>query len=305
MSIKPGAYPWRNHPNAWRPAHIHFSLFGQAFEQRLVTQMYFPGDPLLPYDPIYNSVPDAGGRDRLLARLDPTNAIPEWALAYRFDIVPEGPCGDAVRVRARRLTADRVRSRTQVGIVGAGPAGLFLSHLLHLAGVDSIVIENRTREYVEHRVRAGVLEQGTVDSCAMSVSRSGWIAKGWSTTGIELRFGGHGHRIPLSDLAGGRAITIYGQQEVVKDLISARLEVGGDIRFEVDDVRIAGLDGEPSITFVHEGAEQVIDCDFVAGCDGFHGVARDAIPKGCPHGVPPRVPVRLARHPRGRGTLDR
>ena len=90
VSIKPGAYPWRNHPNAWRPAHIHFSLFGQAFEQRLVTQMYFPGDPLLPYDPIYNSVPDAGGRDRLLAHLDPTNAIPEWALAYRFDIVLRG-----------------------------------------------------------------------------------------------------------------------------------------------------------------------------------------------------------------------
>ena len=90
VSIKPGAYPWRNHPNAWRPAHIHFSLFGLAFEQRLVTQMYFPGDPLLPFDPIYNSVPDAGGRERLIARLDPQNAIPEWALAYRFDIVLRG-----------------------------------------------------------------------------------------------------------------------------------------------------------------------------------------------------------------------
>lgn len=90
VSIKPGAYPWRNHPNAWRPAHIHFSLFGQAFAQRLVTQMYFPGDPLLPFDPIYNSVPDARGRKRLVADLDPANAIPEWALAYRFDIVLRG-----------------------------------------------------------------------------------------------------------------------------------------------------------------------------------------------------------------------
>lgn len=89
-TIKPGAYPWRNHPNAWRPAHIHFSLFGIAFEQRLVTQMYFPGDPLLASDPIYNSVPDAAGRDRLIAAFDAASTIPEWALAYRFDIVLRG-----------------------------------------------------------------------------------------------------------------------------------------------------------------------------------------------------------------------
>ena len=90
ISIKPGAYPWRNSPNAWRPAHIHFSLFGQAFEQRLVTQMYFPGDPLLPFDPIYNSVPDVRARQRLIAQLDLANAVAEWALAYRFDIVLRG-----------------------------------------------------------------------------------------------------------------------------------------------------------------------------------------------------------------------
>ncbi len=88
--IKPGAYPWRNHPNAWRPAHIHFSVFGRAFEQRLVTQMYFPGDPLLPLDPIYNSVPDARGRDRLMARFDLAETVPEWALGYSFDIVLRG-----------------------------------------------------------------------------------------------------------------------------------------------------------------------------------------------------------------------
>ena len=90
ITIKPGAYPWRNQPNAWRPAHIHFSLFGQAFEQRLVTQMYFPGDPLLPFDPIFNSVPDARVRDRLIARFDLERAVPEWALAYRFDISLRG-----------------------------------------------------------------------------------------------------------------------------------------------------------------------------------------------------------------------
>ena len=90
VTIKPGAYPWRNHPNAWRPAHIHFSLFGHAFEQRLVTQMYFPGDPLLPFDPIFNSIPDGGGRDRVIARFDLDRTVPEWALGYRFDIVLRG-----------------------------------------------------------------------------------------------------------------------------------------------------------------------------------------------------------------------
>jgi protocatechuate 3,4-dioxygenase beta subunit len=90
VSVKPGAYPWRNHPNAWRPAHIHFSLFGQRFEQRLVTQMYFPGDPLIPFDPILNSVPDPAGRERLISRLDLASTMPGWALAYRFDIVLRG-----------------------------------------------------------------------------------------------------------------------------------------------------------------------------------------------------------------------
>jgi protocatechuate 3,4-dioxygenase beta subunit len=90
LTIKPGAYPWRNHPNAWRPAHIHFSLFGHSLEQRLVTQMYFPGDPLLPFDPMFNSVPDARGRERMIAQLDMGETVPEWALAYRFDIVLRG-----------------------------------------------------------------------------------------------------------------------------------------------------------------------------------------------------------------------
>lgn len=90
VSVKPGAYPWRNHLNAWRPAHIHFSVFGQAFTQRLVTQMYFPGDPLFPQDPILNSIPDPRGRERLISRFDLSETIPEWALAFRFDIVLRG-----------------------------------------------------------------------------------------------------------------------------------------------------------------------------------------------------------------------
>ncbi len=174
-----------------------------------------------------------------------------------------------------------MRSPTQVGIVGAGPAGLFLSHLLHLAGIDSIVVENRTREYVEHRVRAGVLEQGTVDLMRDTGLAARLDLEGLVHHGIEIRFGGQRHRIPMSDLAGGRAITIYGQQEVVKDLIAVRLAAGGDIRFEVEDVEVTGVDGDtPTIRYRKDGEDHVIACDFVAGCDGFHGVSRGAIPPG-------------------------
>ncbi|HEY6013760.1 MAG TPA: 4-hydroxybenzoate 3-monooxygenase [Candidatus Limnocylindrales bacterium] len=173
-----------------------------------------------------------------------------------------------------------MRSSTQVGIVGAGPAGLFLSHLLHLAGIDSIVVEDRTRDYVEHRVRAGVLEQGTVDLMRDTGLSDRMDREGLVHRGIEIRFDGRRFRVPMSDLAGGRAITIYGQQEVVKDLIAARLAAGGDIRFEVDDVRIEGIDGSPSIRYSRDGQEHIIECDFVAGCDGFHGVSRATIPAG-------------------------
>jgi len=171
--------------------------------------------------------------------------------------------------------------RTQVGIVGAGPAGLVLSHLLAREGVESVVLEDRSREYVEQRVRAGVLEQGTVDllnelGLGDRLGREGLVHHG-----IELRFDGEGHRIPFEELASGRAITIYGQQEVVKDLIAARLEAGGPLLFEVDDVSVEGIDSErPTVGFTHEGEAQELDCDLVAGCDGFHGVCRDAIPEG-------------------------
>ncbi|HYY77703.1 MAG TPA: 4-hydroxybenzoate 3-monooxygenase [Actinomycetes bacterium] len=170
--------------------------------------------------------------------------------------------------------------RTQVGIVGAGPAGLTLAHLLHLQGIESVVLEARSREYVEHRVRAGVLEQGTVDLLTAAGVGDRLHREGMVHHGLELRFGGRGHRIPLTDLTG-RSITIYGQQEVVKDLIAARLQAGGTILFEVEDVRLDGVDGDrPVVRFRAGGAEQRLDCDVVAGCDGFHGVCRDAIPGG-------------------------
>ena len=170
--------------------------------------------------------------------------------------------------------------RTQVGIVGAGPAGLLLSHLLHLEGVDSVVLEARSRDYVEQRVRAGVLEQGTVELLEAAGVADRLRREGMVHHGIELRSGGRRHRVPLTDLTG-RSITIYGQQEVVKDLIHARLEAGGQILFEVEDVRLEGLDGDhPAVRFRAGGREQELVCDVVAGCDGFHGVCREAVPGG-------------------------
>jgi p-hydroxybenzoate 3-monooxygenase len=174
-----------------------------------------------------------------------------------------------------------MESRTQVGIVGAGPAGLVLSHLLQREGIECVVLEDRSREYVEKRVRAGVLEQGTVDLLTELGLADRLHREGLVHHGIELRFDGEGHRIPFEELAEGRAITIYGQQEVVKDLIAARLDAGGPLLFEVDDVSLHGIDtDEPSIRFSHEGAEQELRCDAIAGCDGFHGVCRPSVPDG-------------------------
>jgi len=171
--------------------------------------------------------------------------------------------------------------RTQVGIVGAGPAGLMLSHLLHLEGIESVVLEDRSREYVENRVRAGVLEHGTVKLLEETGVGDRLAREALVHSGLELRFDGEGHRIDLSGLTGGKTITIYGQQEVVKDLIAARLRDGGDIRFEVSDVRLDGLTTDaPRIAYTHEGRTQELECDVIAGCDGYHGVCRDAIPAG-------------------------
>jgi p-hydroxybenzoate 3-monooxygenase len=175
--------------------------------------------------------------------------------------------------------------RTQIGIVGAGPAGLMLSHLLHRAGVESVVVENRSRQYVQERVRAGVLEQGTVDlmnetGVGERLGREGLVHRG-----LELRFGRHGHRrgyrIDLFALTGGKAITIYGQNKVVEDLTDARLAAGGRILFGAEDVSVHGLDSSaPSIRFRSDGEANELQCDFIAGCDGFHGVCRPSVPAG-------------------------
>jgi p-hydroxybenzoate 3-monooxygenase len=171
--------------------------------------------------------------------------------------------------------------RTQVAIIGAGPAGLLLSHLLALGGIESVVLEGRSRDYVEHRVRAGVLEQGTVDTLVAAGVGERMLREGLVHHGIELRFGGAGHRIAFEKLVPGRAITVYGQQEVVKDLIAARLAAGGQILFEATDVVPESFDGpHPRVSFTQDGEPGVLEADFIAGCDGFHGVCRDAIPAG-------------------------
>ncbi|HWH93485.1 MAG TPA: 4-hydroxybenzoate 3-monooxygenase [Baekduia sp.] len=169
--------------------------------------------------------------------------------------------------------------RTQVGIIGAGPAGLVLAHLLHLQGIESVVLEARDREYVQQRVRAGVLEQNTVDLLRAAGVAERLDREGIVHHGIELRFDGAGHRIPMSDLTGGRAIWIYGQQEVVKDLIEAREATGGPLHFEVGDVAVHDIDGDrPRITYVaDDGTAQELECDVIAGCDGFHGICRPAV----------------------------
>ncbi len=171
--------------------------------------------------------------------------------------------------------------RTQVGIVGAGPAGLMLAHLLKRQGIDSVVIEARSRDYVEHRVRAGVLEQGSVDLLIESGVGGRMRREGLVHRGIVLRFGGQSHRIEMSALTGGRSITVYGQQEVVRDLIEARLAQCGAILFEASEVAVVDLHSSaPRITFEHAGEPIDLQCDIIAGCDGFHGVCRPSIPSG-------------------------
>ncbi|HUK65858.1 MAG TPA: 4-hydroxybenzoate 3-monooxygenase [Anaeromyxobacteraceae bacterium] len=170
--------------------------------------------------------------------------------------------------------------RTQVGIVGAGPAGLFLSHLLHLQGIESVVLENRSRAGIEATVRAGVLEQGTVDMLNEAGVGDRMRREGTVHHGIVLRFRGRDHRIPLTELTG-KSITLYAQHEVIKDLVRARLDAGGTILFEIPDVSLHDLETEqPKIRFTERGRPQSLECDFLAGCDGFHGICRSAIPPG-------------------------
>ena len=173
------------------------------------------------------------------------------------------------------------RTRTQVGIVGAGPAGLTLGHLLHLQGIDTVILEDRSRDYVEARVRAGVIEQGIVDLLTAAGAGERLHREGLVHHGIELQFAGERHRIPLSDLTDGRAIVIYGQTEIVKDLVALRLESGRPLHFDVDDVSLHGLESErPWIRYRHEGRDEEIECEVIAGCDGFHGICRPSVPVG-------------------------
>ena len=178
-----------------------------------------------------------------------------------------------------------MKLRTQVGIVGAGPAGLLLSHLLHLQGIESVLVEARSRQYVEERVRAGVLEQGTADLLCEAGVGERLKREGLFHYGVELRFGGRGHRIDFKDLAGGRAIVVYPQNKVVADLFDARLAAGGRIFFEAEDVSVHDFGGttaqtHPKILFRVGGESHEVVCDFIAGCDGFHGVCRPSIPAG-------------------------
>ncbi|WP_296951306.1 4-hydroxybenzoate 3-monooxygenase [uncultured Massilia sp.] len=170
--------------------------------------------------------------------------------------------------------------RTQVAIVGAGPAGLLLSHLLHLEGIESIVLESRSRAEIEATIRAGVLEQGSMDILNEAGVGARMRKEGALHHGIELAFGGRRHRIDLSGLTG-KAITVYPQHEVIIDLVAARIAAGGQLLFEASDVAIAGIDGvRPTVSFMHDGQARRIEADFVIGCDGFHGVSRPMIPAG-------------------------
>jgi p-hydroxybenzoate 3-monooxygenase len=170
--------------------------------------------------------------------------------------------------------------RTQVGIVGAGPAGLMLSLLLHRAGIDSIVIENRSRAYVEARVRAGVLEHWTTELLNELGAGERMRKEGLVHEGIDIGINGERRRIDFKALVN-KSITIYGQQEVVKDLIAVRLAQGGKIEFDVTDTSVDRLDSErPVIRYRKNGEPQEIECDFIAGCDGFHGICRPSVPAG-------------------------
>jgi p-hydroxybenzoate 3-monooxygenase len=169
---------------------------------------------------------------------------------------------------------------TTVGIIGGGPAGLLLARLLHNAGIDSVVLERRDRGYVERRQRAGILEQATVDALRAAGAGERMDREGIPHDGIELRFDRRSHRIDFPALTGGRRVMVYAQTEVVRDLIALQVADGGPLLF---DAEVRGVDGadtdRPSVRYVHEGREQTLTCDYVIGCDGFHGVAKGAVPE--------------------------
>ena len=171
--------------------------------------------------------------------------------------------------------------RTQVGIVGAGPAGLMLSHLLHLAGISSIVIEDRSRAYCEARVRAGLMENWVAQMLIDTGVGERLQREAMVHDGIYISFKGEARHIDFHKLIG-KQVFIYDQKEVVTDLIAKRLADGGQIFFEVSDTSVHDFNGDkPKIRFRHQGKPQEIECDFIGGCDGFHGVCRPSFPAGC------------------------
>ncbi len=170
--------------------------------------------------------------------------------------------------------------RTQVAIIGAGPAGLLLGQLLHRQGIEAVILEARSRSYVEARIRAGVLEQGTIDVLREAGVGERMDREGLVHGGIYLCFDNTLHHIAMSELTNGRSVMIYGQTEVVKDLIAARLSSGAPLLFECRDVTVEGLESdEPLVRYTHDGVEHELRCDIVAGCDGFHGICRHSIPR--------------------------
>lgn len=170
--------------------------------------------------------------------------------------------------------------RTQVAIIGSGPAGLLLGQLLFKAGIDAVILERRSRDYVLSRIRAGVLEDGTVRQLDAVGAGARLHAEGLPHDGFDLLFGGERHRIDLNRLTG-RHVTIYGQTEMTRDLMDLRAAEGATTVFEADDVALHDFDGaRPHVTFVRDGVSQRLDCEFIAGCDGYHGISRASVPAG-------------------------
>jgi p-hydroxybenzoate 3-monooxygenase len=170
--------------------------------------------------------------------------------------------------------------KTKVGIIGSGPSGLLLSQLLHLQGIDSVILERQTREHVEGRIRAGVLEQGTVRLLEEAGVSRRMDREGIVHNGISLAFADRKARIDMHRLTGGDTIMIYGQTEVTKDLIDARLEAGGVLQYESPALAVEDIDTpKPRIIYEQAGHRHELVCDFVAGCDGYHGISRPSIPK--------------------------
>ncbi|RDB02477.1 4-hydroxybenzoate 3-monooxygenase [Runella aurantiaca] len=170
--------------------------------------------------------------------------------------------------------------KTQVGIIGAGPAGLTLAHWLKKHGIEAVIIEHRSREYIQGRVRAGLLEQNTVDILKKLGLADRLVKEGQEHHGVYLNFDGKRVRVPFGQLTGGRNITIYGQQEVVKDLTEAWLAQSGQLLFEAPALELEGIETDsPKIHFEHNGEKGIVECDFIAACDGFHGLGRKSMPK--------------------------